>query len=249
MMISILTLAVFTSVLVPGLIFRKTRSRFFVTAPEPTTNEAFLSYAVSGLACLAVSWPLMAALGFNPLAMLVASGDPVIFFAVISMHPGMVALQLLVAPVVLAIFTAYLERQAWSHAAMAAIGLPPMPRQPTALSAAAGFQMYVRDPARRGPQAPYAGHACLLDITLRSGSRVVGLMGAEGCITSNRGYPDVFLEQEFVKIKGPNGPDFIPDPLSTGVVILGSQISTISFRAIPPCTRAGDPETVENTGP
>lgn len=67
--------------------------------------------------------------------------------------------------------------------------------------------------------------------------------------TSNRGYPDVFLEQEFVKVKGPNGPDFIPDPLSTGVVILGSMISTISFRAIPPCSPAGDPDTVETTGP
>lgn len=114
-MTTLLGLVISISVLVPGHVYRSFRSRYLVVPTPGTQQETLLSIVVAGLWNFVLSWPLMTALGFDPLATALAAKDVSSLAIAIRSEGFAWMLQLLVTPVVLSTAVAYVNRKGWTQ--------------------------------------------------------------------------------------------------------------------------------------
>lgn len=208
---SVFTLALAAQLLVPGWISRAVYRRFFVVETETNYQESFLSYAIMSLLMLAVTWPVFAAMGHDPIGALLTSKDANAFLKEIVGHPVRWLLQLLVAPAVLSVMWAYVERQAWGTDLFTHIGLPPQPRHPNAIQAAIWAH---RD------KCP------MVKITDKKGTVIVGRLGPNSAATVNKGWPDLFVESIYRFV---SDGEYVLDDQCSGMYIQGSDIRWIEF--------------------
>lgn len=208
---SVFAFAVLAQFLAPGFLFQRFRRTFFVIETERNPQESLLTYLVTGMVINAATWPLFSAFGFDPLGSLVAAQNGAAFLQEIAGHPLRWFLQLVIAPVMLAIFVAYVERQAWGTEVFTAIGLPPLPNRPNAISAAV---FHHRDAD------------AILEVHLKDGTKLHGRLGMNAAVTASAGYPDLFLDAVYMlDTRG----GFLEDEECSGLIVMGSEISRIHF--------------------
>lgn len=222
---TIFTLALLTIFLVPGYIYRRFMRRFLTVDAEPHVQETFLAYGVTGLLIFVLTWPFYSLFGFDPFATLLATKDMSEFVHAFSSNKVALLLQVIITPVILAVFAAYIERRAWAATLFAKLRLKPLPKHPTALLQGI-FLHHDKTP--------------IVEVTLKAGGKVIyGILGKDSCITSERGHPDLFLEAIMTR----NGDNQLTlDETSSGMIILGSQISTLKFFKNPAVKNSTQPE-------
>jgi len=211
MIATLFALALVVAFITPGFIYRRFVRRFLTVDHENNVQETFLAYGVTGGLVLILTWPLFNLMGFDPFSVLLATKDMEAFIGVIHANPIPVILQLVVSPVVLAVFSAYIQRKTWDTKVLAKLKLYPLPRYPTALSQAA---FYHRE------------SDSVVEVRLKNGSKVYGLLGKESCLTATRGHPDIFLQSVYIEF---SDGQLELDEKSSGILILGSEISTMQF--------------------
>lgn len=227
MITTVFALALVVSFLIPGYIYRRFVKRFLTVDHEPNVQETFLAYGTTGLLVLIITWPLFSLFGFDPFSVVLATNDMRAFIQVILDNPVAVILQLIVSPVLLALFSSYIQRKAWDANLMVKLKLAPLPRYPTALAQAV-FYHRDSDP--------------IVEITLKNGITVFGMLGPESCVTATRGHPDLFVER--VYFEHDDG-ELELDERSSGLLVLGSEISTLQFHLNPELFPLPDSEESE----
>lgn len=211
MITTVFALALVVGCIVPGFIYQKFVRRFLTIEHEPNVQETFLAYGLTGWLVLIITWPLFSCFGFDPFAVLLATEDMGTFINVIHSNPVPVILQLIVSPVILAIFSAYMQRRSWDAKLLAKLKLYPLPKHPTALSQAV-FYHRQSDP--------------IVEVRLKNGMKIYGILGPESCVTAAKGHPDLFLELVYTEY---SDGELELDENSSGILILGSEISTMQF--------------------
>lgn len=208
---SVFTLALATQLLLPGYLFRSVRRKFFLIEADTHVEDTLLNYAATSLLMLAITWPAFTLVGFDPIGALIASKDASAFMAEISNHAGRWFLQIVIAPAVLAFAWAYVERKTWHTGILEKIGLPPVPRHPSALQAALWAH---RD------KSP------ILRIVMKDRTKICGVFANKSAATAGAGWPDLFLSQVYQETT----PDtWVLDESSSGIFIPGSEIRTVQF--------------------
>lgn len=215
MVTTVFALALVVSFVIPGYIYRRFVRRFLTVDHEANVQETFLAYGVTGLLVLILTWPLFSFFGFDPFSVVLATNDMRAFIQVILDNPVAVILQLIVSPVLLAVFSAYAQRMAWDANILGKLKLFPLPRHPTALAQAV-FYHRQSDP--------------IVEITLKNGQTMFGLLGPDSCVTATKGHPDLFVERVYFEL---DDGELELDENSSGLLVLGSEISTIQFHLNP----------------
>lgn len=222
---TVFALAILTQLLVPGYIYRSFRKRFFTVESEAHAEETLIAFAVASLVIHAITWPAFAVFGFDPMGSLIAAKDASAFLAEIAASPLRWFLQLVVAPMILSIFVAYAERQAWGTDFFSKIGLPPLPNRPSAITAAIHHHR----------QAD-----AIVEVLLKDGKSVVGRLGPNSAVSAEKGYPDIFMDATYLPT--PQG-TWLEDEESSGMIVMGSEIRLIQFFLNPEIT--GKEEEIE----
>lgn len=216
---SVIAVGVLIQLIVPGFVFKKTRSRFLVINDAKHKEDTLIGYIVTGIIVTAIIWPFCVLLGLDPFGNLLTADKFNVLFKALIGSPVRWLSQLFVAPLVLAILVTYCERLTWASNLLSRIGLPPVPRHPNALDQACHV---------------HRGKDPIVRIERKSGELVYGRMGPASCVTANSGYPDVYLDA--VYFYDPVTNDLVESDTCTGQVVLGSEIATLTFFANPVST-------------
>lgn len=208
---SVFTLAIVTQLMLPGYIFRSVRRKFFLLEADTHVEDSLLNYATTSLLMLAITWPAFTLIGFDPFGALIASKDAAAFMAEINSHAGRWFSQIVITPAVLAFAWAYVERKTWHTGILEKIGLPPVPRHPSALQAALWAH---RD------KAP------ILRIVMKDRTKICGVFANKSAATAGAGWPDMFLSQVY---RETSPGIWALDEDSSGIFIPGSEIRTVQF--------------------
>lgn len=213
------------ALLLPGYVYRRFKSRFLVLNADKHHEDTLIGYIITGIVVTFITWPLVTALGFQPTGTLIVANDLNALGKELSDNALRWIIQLIAAPVFLAMVAAYFERKAWGSDLLTRIGLPPQPRYPNALNQAC----YVHRQADP-----------IVAVERKNGEVIYGRMGPRAVVTAEDGYPDLFLDAiYFLDIA--TG-DLVEDEDCSGQVILGSEIATITFYVNPLMRRDVDDE-------
>jgi len=129
-------LVLLATVLVPGHVFRRFQSRFLVLPAPGSPNEHLLELAITGMWNLALTWPLLSAIGIDPLGALLSAQDMPTLVAAIHRHGLVWLFQILIAPAIWAVIAAYVVRKGIIQRALSFAGIIPQPQCAQAFDAA-----------------------------------------------------------------------------------------------------------------
>lgn len=204
------------AILLPGYVFKRFYSKFLVLNADKHHEDTLIGYILAGIVVTFITLPFVAAFGFAPTGALIVANDFNAIGKELSSNAFRWIIQLIAAPVFLAMVAAYIERKAWGADLLTRIGLPPQPRYPNALNQAC----YVHRQADP-----------IVAVERKNGEVIYGRMGPRAVVTAEDGYPDLFLDAIYF-LDLANG-DLVEDEDCSGQVILGSEIATITFYVNP----------------
>jgi hypothetical protein len=199
---TILSLALIATVLIPGHVFRRFQRRFLVLSTPTLSNEHLLDLAITGLWNLAITWPVLASFGIDPLGAVLAATDVPSLVLVIHQHGLAWLLQLLVAPMLLAVCGAYIERKGVVQGALTWAGIVPQPQCAQAFDAA--FYAH-RDVA------------ALVCVTLKDGTILYGGWDPGSAAGSASTERDIFLSTVYVLDDAEE--EYVQDETCSGILI------------------------------
>lgn len=209
-------LVLLATVLVPGHVFRRFQARFLVLSTPASPNEHLLGLAITGLWNLALTWPLLSAIGIDPLGALLAAQDMPTLIRAIHEHGLAWLLQILVAPTIWAVMAAYIVRKGFIQRALTAAGIVPQPQHAQAFDAA--FYAHRDVPA-------------LVSVTLKDGTILHGAWDIESAASSSPGERDIFLSSVYVLSEEED--EFVQEETLSGILIRGSEVSYVTFSEVP----------------
>lgn len=209
-------LVLLATVLVPGHVFRRFQTRFLVLPAPGSPNEHMLGLAITGLWNLALTWPLLSAIGIDPLGALLAAQDMPSLVQAIHRHGLVWLFQILIAPAIFAIIAAYVVRKGWIQTALSSAGIIPQPQCAQAFDAA--FFAHRDFPA-------------LVSVTLKDGTVVHGGWDLGSAASSSPTERDIFLSTVYVL--DPDEDEFVQEETCSGILIRGSEVAWITFADIP----------------
>lgn len=198
------------SVLVPGYIYQRVKSKFFVLHREHQVELAMMNYAITGMAILALMWPITTLLGIDPVGLMISAEDGKGVVKAIQSAPISWIFQLFVVPALLAVGNVYLTRIPIITKLPALLKLKPLEKEPDAVSEMVAFMKRHR---------PY------VEVLLKNGSSIHGKMSAGSAISVEEPFPDLFLASAFTVEPGTEawtrmGP-------TTAIFIRGSDVKAV----------------------
>jgi hypothetical protein len=223
---TIFSLVLIATVLIPGHVFRRFQRRFLITSTPTLPNEHLLDLAITGLWNVALTWPLLAVCGIDPLGALLATSDVSSLVRAIHQHGVAWLAQILVAPMVLAIFSAYVFRKGWIQDALTWAGIVPQPQCAQAFDAA--FYAH-RDVA------------ALVCVTLKDGTLLYGGWDPGSAASSSASERDLFLSTVYLLDDGSE--EYVQDETCSGILIRGDQIAYVTFGEVPIAYESEDANT------
>lgn len=209
-------LVLLATVLVPGHVFRRFQARFLVLSSPALPNEHLLGLAITGLWNLALTWPLLSAIGIDPLGALLAAQDLPTLIGAIREHGLWWLFQIGVAPAIWAVIAAYIVRKGFIQSALSAAGIVPQPQHAQAFDAA--FFAHRDLPA-------------LVSVTLKDGTILHGAWDIESAASSSPGERDIFLSSVYVFSEEED--EYVQEESCSGILIRGSEISFLTFSDVP----------------
>ena len=198
------------STLVPGYIYQKVRSKFFVHHREHQVELAMMNYAISGMAILSLMWPVTTLLGIDPVGLMISAEDGKGIVKAIQSAPISWIFQLFVVPALLAVANVYLTRIPIITKLPALLKLKPLEKEPDAVSEMVAFMKKHR---------PY------VKVLLKSDATVHGKMSVGSAISVEEPFPDMFLASAFTVEPGTD--TWTRMASTTAIFIRGSDVKAV----------------------
>lgn len=214
---ALIALVVATTVLIPGLVFRRFKGRFLTIVETTSDPLAILEVAVAGLFLTVLMVPIYLATGLDPLTPLwTSSASAAQIAAALKANWAGLLFHSFVVPVLVAIMAAYVERRGWLADGLAFIGLQPMAKNPSPWAAA---------------WLAHRGEVPLCTVTLKNDQVVYGQFGPEGTAAVLAGSRDIFLDALYV-LDEESG-DLVRQIDCSGIFIAGDEIRMVTFSDLP----------------
>jgi len=215
---TLMGLVVLATVLVPGWVIRQFRSRFLVIASQRNVHDNLIQLVVTGLWNFAVTWPLLTAMGVDPLVAILSAGSAPELAVAIRSTGLALFFQILVAPMILAIIVAYFERSDWVRILLRKLELAPLARRGQAW-----------DQAFEAP----GDSPCMVTVTLKDGTVLAGLYSDAAAAGRSVEERDLFLTGVLLPSNDHPDTDFAPEPGTIGLLIRADQISYLVLSELP----------------
>jgi len=222
-------LVLLATVLVPGHVFRRFQSRFLVLPAPGSPNEHLLELAITGMWNLALTWPLLSAIGIDPLGALLSAQDMPTLVAAIHRHGLVWLFQILIAPAIWAVIAAYVVRKGVIQRALSFAGIIPQPQCAQAFDAAFFAHRDV---------------AVLVSVTLKDGTVLHGGWDPGSAVSSSSNERDIFLSSVYVLDEEEE--EFVQSDSSSGILIRGSEVAYLVFSDVPVVYGEGSDEDDED---